>query len=264
MAEREEIGDAVTAREKKGRNKRRAAGEERSSAREWLKSIAVAAILFLFVRTFILQTFVIVSGSMEDTLLVGDMLVANRLSIGARIPGTQVHVPGWSKPRRGDVMVFLPHHVEGMRLVKRVIGLPGDTVQMRDGRMWVDGRQLDEPYVKDDGEPDRASPDFEWQRDHLTSDVDAASYTPTLHNWGPLVVPEGQYFMMGDHRDSSLDSRYWGFLAGWRLEARVVVIYFSYNRDSYKPFPALREIRWCRLGMTIGAATRAASAAPSP
>ncbi len=248
-------------RDRKGRRK---GHKERSSAREWLKSIVVALVLFVVIRTFILQTFVIVSGSMEDTLLVGDMLVANRLSIGARIPGTHVHLPGWSEPRRGDVIVFDPHHVEGMRLVKRVIGLPGDTVEMRDGRMWVNGRQLDEPYVKDDGEPDRASPEFDWQRDFLTAATDPATYRPTLHNWGPLVVPAEHYFMMGDHRDSSLDSRFWGFLEGWRLEARVSVIYFSYNRGSYKPFPALREIRWGRLGLTIGAATRAAAGETAP
>lgn len=246
----------MSARRQKARGKSR--GEERSSTREWLKSIAVAAVLFVVIRTFILQTFVIVSGSMEDTLLVGDMLVANRLSIGARIPGTHVHLPGWSEPHRGDVIVFDPHHVEGMRLVKRVIGLPGDTVEMRDGLMWVNGERLDEPYVKDEGEPDHSSPEFDWQRDFVTSAVDPTIYRPTLHNWGPLVVPSDRYFMMGDHRDASLDSRFWGFLEGWRLEARVSIIYFSYNRDSYKPFPALREIRWGRLGMTIGAATRAA------
>ena len=251
-------------RDRKRRRKGRGGREERSSAREWLKSIVVALVLFIVIRTFILQTFVIVSGSMEDTLLVGDMLVANRLSIGARIPGTHLHLPGWSEPRRGDVIVFDPHHVEGMRLVKRVIGLPGDTVEMRDGRMWVNGRQMDEPYVKDDGEPDRASPEFDWQRDFLTAATDPATYRPTLHNWGPLVVPAEHYFMMGDHRDASLDSRFWGFLEGWRLEARVSVIYFSYNRGSYKPFPALREIRWGRLGMTIGAATRAASGETAP
>lgn len=254
-----------------GRGKGNGKGERggatgRSSGREWLKTLVVTVVLFVVLRTFVFQTFVIISGSMEDTLLVGDMLVANRLSLGARIPGTKTHLPGWAAPDRGDVMIFLPHHVVDTRLVKRVIGVPGDTLEMRDGVMWVNGARLEEPYVKNDGEPDRTDPDFAWQSAFLTSDADPATYAPTLHDWGPLVVPADRYFMMGDNRDASLDSRYWGFLEAWRMEARVSVIYFSYNRGSYKPFPALREIRWRRLFMTIGAASRAAArqAPPSP
>jgi len=255
-------------RERGGRDRGKSGGKgksasgERSSAREWLKTLVVTIVIFLVLRTFVFQTFVIISGSMEETLLVGDMLVANRVALGARIPGTRKHLPGWAPPERGDVMIFLPHHVADTRLVKRVIGLPGDTLEMRDGAMWVNGARLDEPYVKDDGEPDRTDPEFAWQSAFLAPGVDPATYTPTLHNWGPLVVPEDHYFMMGDHRDASLDSRYWGFLEGWRMEARVVVIYFSYNRGSYKPFPALREIRWGRLFMTIGRATRFGASPP--
>ena len=104
--------------------------KKKGSLREWLKSILLAVVLFFFIKTFILQTFVIISGSMEDTLLVGDMLVANRLAIGARIPGTERHIPGYSEPRRGDVMIFDPHHEAELKLVKRIVGLPGadDTV----------------------------------------------------------------------------------------------------------------------------------------
>lgn len=244
-----------------GRRKKRT--RARSSGREWLKTVLVTLVLFVALRTFVLQTFVIISGSMEDTLLVGDMLVANRLALGARIPGTRKHLPGWAPPERGQVMIFLPHHVADTRLVKRVIGLPGDTIEMRDGAMWVNGAALVEPYVKDDGGPDRTDPAFAWQSAYLAPGVDAATYTPTLHRWGPLVVPPDHYFMMGDHRDASLDSRYWGFLEGWRMEARVSVIYFSYNRGSYKPFPALREIRWSRLMMSIGRAARAAATSPA-
>jgi signal peptidase I len=219
---------------------------------EWIKSLAIAAILFLVLRTFLVQTFVITSGSMEDTLLVGDMLVANRLAIGARIPGTQVHIPGYSEPRRGDVMIFDPHHEVGMKLAKRIAGLPGDTLQMRDGVLIVNGGELSEPYVKRSSLPDQVHPDFEWQRDYLLPSVDAATYTPTMRTWGPIVVPAEHYFMMGDNRDESFDSRYWGPLAGWRLEARVSFLYFSYNSESYRPFPAVREVRWDRVGRGLG------------
>jgi len=220
--------------------------------REWLKSILMAAVFFILIRTFLLQTFTIISGSMEDTLLVGDMLVANRLAIGARIPGTQVHIPGYSEPRRGDVMIFDPHHEVGMKLAKRITGLPGDTLQMRDGVLIVNGEELSEPYVKSSSIPDQVHPDFEWQRDYLLPSVDAATYTPTMRTWGPIVVPAEHYFMMGDNRDESCDSRYWGPLAGWRLEARVSFLYFSYNSESYRSFPAVREVRWDRVGRGLG------------
>ena len=86
-----------------------------------------------------------------------------------------------------------------------------------------------------------------WQAEYLLPDADRTRYEPTRNNWGPLVIPEGRYFMLGDNRDSSLDSRYWGLLERWRLEGRVSFIYFSYNRGSYQPFPWLREIRWGRI-----------------
>ena len=221
--------------------------------REWTKSIVIAFVLFLCLRTFVLQTFVIISGSMAETLLVGDMLIANRLAVGPRIPGTRVHLPGYSQPRRGDVMVFDPHHEVDMKLVKRIAGLPGDTLQMRGGVLFVNGWGPGEPYLNPALRPDVTSPDFRWQTDYLTSDVDPATYRPTLHEWGPLVVPAGHYFMLGDNRDASFDSRYWGPLEAWRLEGRVSLLYFSYNKGSYSPFPALREIRWRRVGRTIAA-----------
>jgi signal peptidase I len=227
--------------------------KKQSALQEWMKSILVAFLLFIFIKTFLLQTFVIISGSMEDTLLVGDMLVANRLAIGARIPGTQAHIPGYSEPHRGDVMIFDPHHEEDMKIVKRIVGLPGDTLAMHQGVLLVNGMEQEDPYLNPATGTDHTSPDFEWQRGYLTSDVDAASYSPSLHNWGPLAVPADHYFMMGDNRDASLDSRFWGFLEGWRLEARVSFLYFSYNSESYRPFPALREIRWNRLGRSLRA-----------
>lgn len=243
-----------------------ASSEERTIGplREWAKSIAIALALFLFLRTFVVQTFVIISESMRETLLVGDMLVANRLAVGPRIPGTQAHLPGYSELRRGDVVIFEPHHEENMKLVKRLVGFPGDTLRMTDGVLSIDGTVMREPYVRAAAIPDDASPEFGWQRDYLTSDIDRNDYRPTRDTWGPIVVPEGHYFMLGDNRDSSYDSRYWGPLAEWRVEARVAFLYFSYNRASYRPFPALREIRWDRLGRRIGGAPEAESQGIAP
>ncbi len=218
-------------------------------ATEWLKSILVATVLFLFIRTFLLQPFVIISGSMEDSLLIGDYLIANRLAVGARIPGTSIRIPGYSEPRRGDVMVFEPHHEADIRhLVKRLIGLPGDTLEMRDGTLVVNGEILSEPYLSYTPSMIEHRREFDWQRQHLTDEVDRAAYDPSLGTWGPLVVPPDHVFMLGDNRDDSLDSRFWGPLASWRLQARVSFIYYSYDKESYRPFPFLREIRGSRLG----------------
>jgi signal peptidase I len=238
-----------------------------SVALEWIKSLGVAALIFIVLRSFLVQTFVITSGSMEDTLLVGDFLVVNRAAIGSRVPLTSLRIPGYSSARRGDVIVFDPPHegaevgTQEMKLVKRLIGMPGDVVSMRDGVLSVNGAPAHEPYVKHAPMPDDPAPPcypqreircwMSWQRSHAAPGVDTANYFPTRDNWGPLVIPEDRYFMLGDNREASLDSRYWGLLEGWRLEGRAVFIYFSYNRDSFRPFKLFREIRWGRLGDLI-------------
>jgi signal peptidase I len=230
----------------------RPAGSRASGSRiglwEWGKSLAIALVLLVVLRTFVVQTFVIVSESMRETLLVGDMLVANRVAVGARIPGTERHLPGYATLRRGDVVVFDPHHEQNLTLVKRLMGLPGDTLEMRAGALWVNGEPLDEPYVRPGTVPDDASPEFSWQREYFVGEGDPSSYRPTRETWGPIVVPADHYFMLGDNRDDSYDSRYWGPLATWRVEGRVSFLYFSYDRDSPNPFPALLEVRWSRLG----------------
>jgi signal peptidase I len=222
-----------------------------NSATEWTKSIVVAVALFLLLRTFLVQTFVITSGSMEETLLVGDMLLVNRAAIGSRIPGTSIRIPGYSSPKRGDVLVFDPPHEETLKLIKRLIGIPGDTLEMRDRVLYRNGEIVDEPYVVHSDAGDETHPWMEWQRDYLAPGVDSSTYTPMRDNWGPLVIPEDRYFMLGDNRERSLDSRYWGLLEGWRLEGRAVFTYYSYNKGSYRPFPAIREVRWGRVGRGI-------------
>jgi signal peptidase I len=220
-------------------------------AKEWVKSIAIALVLFLFLRTFLVQTFVITSGSMEETLLVGDMLVVNRAAMGSRIPATNLRIPGYSSPKWGDVIVFDPPHEETIMLIKRLMGMPGDTLEMRSRVLYRNGEALDEPYVAHANVIDEPHPWMEWQRDYLTSDVDPRTYEPTRDNWGPLVIPADHYFMLGDNRERSLDSRYWGLLERWRLEGRAVLTYFSYNKDSFRPFPWIREVRAGRIGDLI-------------
>ncbi len=218
---------------------------------EWTKSLVLALVLFVFIRSFLLNTFVIISGSMEETLLVGDLLMVNRASVGSRIPGTPWRIPGYSSLRRGDVLVFDPHHEVDLMLVKRLMGLPGDTVQMRNKVLMVNGEPLDEPYVQHVDIRDAADTRMAWQEGFLLNRTGQGLYRPTRDNWGPLVVPSDHYFMMGDNRDTSLDSRYWGFLEGWRIEGRAVFVYFSYDKDSPENLSWLREIRWGRIGDRI-------------
>jgi signal peptidase I len=213
----------------------------------------VAVVLFLLIRSFLVHTFVIISGSMEETLLVGDLLLVNRAAVGSRIPGTDVEIPGYSRLERGDILVFDPPHEEKLKLVKRLMGLPGDTLEMRDKVLYVNGEPQDEPYVQhlEGSNGDDPYPWMDWQEEHLLPAHDPGSYRPTRDNWGPLLIPEERFFMLGDNRDTSLDSRYWGLLEKWRLEGRAVMVYFSYNKDSLRPFPWLKEIRWGRIGDRI-------------
>ncbi len=188
---------------------------------------------------------------MESTLLVGDMLLVNRAAIGTRIPGTDWRIPGYSEPHWRDILVFDPHHEPDLKLIKRLMGMPGDTLAMRNRVLYRNGEVVDEPYVIHSDVADEMHPWMSWQRDYLIDGVDAATYAPTRDNWGPLVVPEGHYFMLGDNREKSFDSRYWGLLEDWRLEGRAVFTYYSYNKESYRPFPAIREVRWDRIGRGI-------------
>ncbi|MDE2762796.1 MAG: signal peptidase I [Gemmatimonadota bacterium] len=224
--------------------------KRRGTGGEWLKSILYAFVLFLILRLFLIQTFVITSGSMENTLLVGDMLVVNRAAIGSRIPFTDIRIPGLSEPRRGDVLVFDPHHEEDMTLVKRLVGMPGDTLAMRGKVLYVNGEPQDEPYVVTSRRPGDFDRIMLWQQDFLVGGP-RDDYRPTRDDWGPIAIPAGYYFMLGDNRDSSLDSRYWGLLEGWRFEGRAVAIYFSYDRGSTRAFPWIREIRGSRIGDRI-------------
>ena len=216
---------------------------------ESFKSLAVIIVMFLVIRTFLIQTFVITSGSMEDTLEVGDFLLISKAAYGAVIPGTDNRLPGYAKPGRGDIIVFRAAHEPRMDLVKRLIALPGDTIAMVNGVVHLNGEPQTEPYLRPGPESqDATHPAFEWQREFLAADGIDGVYRPTLHNWGPLVVPENRYFALGDNREQSLDSRFWGFVEAPKVKGRVVFLYWSYDGESLKPFPWLTAVRWSRIG----------------
>jgi len=165
--------------------------------------------------------------TMAPTIRAGD-----RMFVDPRL-GTPV--------RRGDIIVY---RLWDTRYVKRVLGLPGDTLAMRSGTLAIDGRPLVEPYAVHVGEGETPDPRFAWQRDHLAG-LDRSGSVPTLATWGPLVVPPGAYFVLGDNRGQSIDSRYSGFLADSAILGRPLTIFFS--RD-----PAGGGVRWERVGLRIG------------
>jgi signal peptidase I len=219
---------------------------------EWIKSISVAILLFLVIRTFVVEAFKIPTGSMEETLLVGDFLLVNKAVYGAQVPFTHIRLPAFDTPERGDVVVFEYPLDTSKNYVKRVIGLPGDKVAMSGGNLYVNDVLQDEDYVQHtQPNGDYYDPSFEWQRDYLEPDVDVATYRPTRDDWGPVVVPPDRYFVMGDNRDNSQDSRYWGFVDRTLIKGRPLIIYYSFDRSKLRPIPWLTEVRWGRVGNRI-------------
>ena len=216
---------------------------------DWARSLAVAFVIWLFLRTFVIESFRIDSGSMEKTLLVDDFLFVAKL-YGAEVPFTHRHLPALREPRRGDIVTF--RSVEGdFTVVKRVVGLPGDTVAMAHGHLLRNGRPVAEPYVAHTDSLRSEAPDARarmraWQLPHLAGAA-GASYAPDVQDWGPLVVPPDSLFVMGDNRDDSYDSRYWGFLPRANLSGKPILIYYSFAPESWHALPFLTAPRLGRL-----------------
>lgn len=179
------------------------------------------------------------SRSMEPALLEGDYITWSRLASTAR-SADAFH--------RGDIVVFLGPEDPSQQFMKRVIGLPGDTLAMKDAVVQVNGRVLREPYASKADSSDFSDPvadEFRWQRAYVIGvAADTVRYVASRDNWGPLVVPENHYFVLGDLRDASLDSRYFGFVAASQIVGRVRRVYFS--RDT-----STDEIRWSRIGHLV-------------
>jgi signal peptidase I len=184
-----------------------------SSAREWYESLLVAGIFVLFVRTFVVQTYQVPTGSMEKTILVGDHLLVNKFAYAPRLAALARWLP-YRDVRRGDIIVFKKPGDDvnpGNVLVKRAVGVPGATIQVQEGRLFVNHEPADEPYVQ-----------------HLPHDPSPAD---PRDFFGPLTVPAGAYFGMGDNRDNSLDSRFWGSIPRENIFGRPFLLYWSYEAE---------------------------------
>jgi signal peptidase I len=235
-------------------------GGSRRRATFWenVKGILGAVLLFLFLRTFLVEAYRIPSPSMVPALLVGDWLFVNKLVYGPHIPFTNINLPGYSDPRRFDIAVFVSPEQKDLlpddptpTLVKRIIGLPGDTLHMRNARLFVNGVEQTQGYGDQSpvGDPNEVSFLFDWQKQYSLKDsrMGPAPEQPTHDNWGPLVIPPKYYFMMGDNRYQSKDSRYWGIVPRENFRGRPMFVYYSWNGDSDRPLPGITDIRWGRL-----------------
>ena len=217
---------------------------------DWLRTVSLALVLFVLVRALFVEAFKIPSGSMEGTLLVGDFLLVNKLVYGAELPLTHKRFPALRSPQRGDVIVFSYPVNPATNFVKRVVGIAGDTVEMQDGVLIRNGGRVHEPYVRRTSpNTDPAGDEFRWQKDYLVKSAQAAprGYHPSRNNWGPIIIPPKHLFVLGDNRDNSLDSRYWGFVADSLVRGQPMFVYYSYVHDSVSKVNWLTHIRWQRL-----------------
>ncbi len=200
--------------------------KRKSALRENIEAIVVAIILALFIRTFVVQAFKIPSGSMKNTLLIGDHILVNKFIYGIRIPFSNKTLIPIENPHRGDVVVFEFPEDPSKDFIKRVIGVGGDTVEVRDKVVYVNGKPLKhDPGIH-------------------TDPYDIPGVLQPRDNFGPVTVPKGKLFVMGDNRDHSYDSRFWGFVDLDELRGKAFMIYWSWDRDDF-------DVRWGRIGDMI-------------
>jgi len=205
---------------------------KKSFWREWGEALFVAAILALIIRTFVVQAFKIPSGSMEDTLLIGDHLLVNKFIYGMQVPFSDERFFTIRHPQRGDIIVFeFPEdkgksYFQRRDFIKRVVGTPGDTIEVRDKRVYVNGKPYDIP-----------------QEVHKEAGVIPPNNNPRDF-MPPVKVPSGKYFAMGDNRDRSYDSRFWGFVDESEIKGLAFILYWSWDSNQNRP-------RWKRIGRLI-------------
>ncbi len=197
---------------------------KKSSLRESFESIVTAVILAFFIRTFVVQAFKIPTGSMEENLLIGDHLLVNKFVFGPTTSGLERALMPIGTIKRQDVVVFKYPEEPERDFIKRVIGLPGETVEVREKKVYINGTALEEPYAHF-LQPAAGPTEF-----HEVTSLDVRE------RYGPVTVPANQYFVMGDNRDNSQDSRYWGFLPRDNIKGKALVIYWSYEaeREDYQ------------------------------
>ncbi len=201
-------------------------GKKKSGLRENIEAILVAVVLALFIRTFVVQAFKIPSGSMKETLQIGDHILVNKFIYGVKAPYLLATIIPGKNPKRGDIVVFKFPEDPDKDFIKRVIGVEGDVVECRDKQVYVNHKPLNHDHGI-----------------HKDPNVFPAKLKPR-DNFGPVVVPENSLFVMGDNRDESYDSRFWGFVNLNAVKGKAFIIYWSWDRDNF-------GVRWNRIGQIL-------------
>lgn len=198
----------------------------KSVVREYAEAIIIAILIALFIRTFVVQAFKIPSGSMKPTLLIGDHLLVNKFAYGIKIPFIRKTLISIDDPQRGDIVVFIYPVDRSKDFIKRVVGVAGDTIEIRDKKIYLNGV----PYNDGHGV-------------YTDRILFPASVQPR-DNFGPVTVPAGQIFVMGDNRDQSYDSRFWGFVDLKDTLGKAFIIYWSWDTNN-------KDVRWSRMGRIL-------------
>jgi signal peptidase I len=191
--------------------------KKKSIVREYAESIIIALLLALVIRTYLVQAFKIPSGSMEDTLVIGDHLLVSKFIYGTRIPFTDSQIIKVRDPRQGDVIVFEYPEDPSKDFIKRVIGTPGDVVEGRDKKVYVNGKLYQNPHEV-----------------HKEKETIPREMNPR-DSFGPVTVPANSYFVMGDNRDRSYDSRFWGFVTRDKIKGLAFIKYWSWDSEKLRP-----------------------------
>ncbi len=200
--------------------------QTKSKIREYAEAIAIAIVIALFIRAFVVQAFKIPSGSMKPTLLIGDHILVNKFIYGIKLPYFRTTLVPITQPRRGDVVVFIYPEDRSKDFIKRVIGVAGDTIEIRNKKIYLNGALHTDTHGV------------------YTDDFIIPGSVQPRDNFGPVTVPEGSLFVMGDNRDQSYDSRFWGFVPLRDVLGEAFIIYWSWNGDDH-------SVRWNRLGKIL-------------
>ena len=204
--------------------------EKKKIIKEYLEPIAIAILIALFIRTFVVQAFKIPSSSMEPTLQVGDHLLVNKFIYGIKFPFVETKYFQFKKPQRGDIIVFVYPKDRSKDFIKRVIGTEGEKVQIVHNKIYINNQLIEDPW----GRYDERAP--------------STKYLQPMEIFGPVTVPVNSVFVLGDNRDNSQDSRFWGFVNVNEVKGKALIIYFSWDRYAEN---LLGKVRWVRFGKLI-------------
>jgi len=223
----------------------------KSFYKEWVEPFLIAAVVALFIRQFVVEAFKIPSGSMIPTLTIGDHLLVNKFIYGPRIPFTDIRIFSWKEPKRGEIIVFKYPEDESKNFIKRVVGLPGDKIEIKKGILFINDRPV--PIVAQSASVEMnqaSSPTFYDTPRLFEEQLGMINHTmqylrdQTSSNFGPKLVPAESVFVMGDNRDNSQDSRVWGFVKYDKILGRALILYWSWDGND-------RWVRWERIGSLI-------------